>query len=455
MPPRIGSELRRSRRERCISHAVCEGVTSVSCSEAPTTRRKRILFVAEAVTLAHAARPVCLARSLDPQRYEIVLAWDPRYKHLFGELSFPTRVIRSVATENFLGNLARGNPVYDVATLRTYVREDLEILAQTRPDLVIGDFRLSLAVSAELAGVPYASISNVYWSPYAEQGYPVPDLPMTRVLGLRMAQILFDWARPLAFAYHARPLNRVRREHGLIAFAPDVRSAYTHADYTLYADLPGLVSTSQLPKSHRYLGPIVWSPKVSLPPWWDDVPDDRPIVYVTLGSSGRSDLLPVVLDALGKQPVSVIVATAGRVRATSAPSSVFVADYLPGSEAAARSQLVICNGGSLATYQAFAHGVPVLGITGNLDQLLNMNAVTLAGAGISLRASQLTGELLCSRVAEMLQNPVYTARARELAKVVASSSAQERFAAFVDGVCGQCRPRQSIPTASGRERAMS
>lgn len=392
---------------------------------------------------------------MDPQRYEVVLAWDPRYKRLFGDLFFRTRVIRSVATDDFLGNLARGNPVYDTATLHAYVREDLEIIAETRPDLVVGDFRLSLAVSAELADVPYASISNAYWSPYAEQGYPVPDLPMTRVLGVRMGQILFDWARPLAFAYHARPLNKVRRERGLSALAPDVRCAYTHADYTLYVDLPELVSTSRLPKSHEYLGPIVWSPKVSLPPWWDEIPNDRPTVYVTLGSSGRSDLLPVVLDALAELPVSVIAATAGRVQATSAPSNAFIDEYVSGAEAAARSQLVICNGGSPTTYQAFAHGVPVLGIAGNLDQLLNMNGVSRAGAGITLRPSGVTEGLVRSRVAEMLENPAYTAGARGLAKLVASSSVHERFATFVDEVCGPCQPRHSTPTAPERKRAMS
>lgn len=42
-------------------------------------RRRRILFVAEAVTLAHVVRPFALAQSLDPSRYEVHFACDPRY----------------------------------------------------------------------------------------------------------------------------------------------------------------------------------------------------------------------------------------------------------------------------------------------------------------------------------------------------------------------------------------
>ena len=42
-------------------------------------RRRRILFVGEAVTLAHVARPFALARSLDAARYDVQFACDPRF----------------------------------------------------------------------------------------------------------------------------------------------------------------------------------------------------------------------------------------------------------------------------------------------------------------------------------------------------------------------------------------
>lgn len=53
-------------------------------------RRRRILFVAEAVTLAHVVRPFALAQSLDPSRYEVHFACDPRYNQLLGPLHFPS-----------------------------------------------------------------------------------------------------------------------------------------------------------------------------------------------------------------------------------------------------------------------------------------------------------------------------------------------------------------------------
>jgi UDP:flavonoid glycosyltransferase YjiC (YdhE family) len=39
--------------------------------------RKKILFVAEAVTLAHVGRPLALAQMLDRQRYDVHFACAP------------------------------------------------------------------------------------------------------------------------------------------------------------------------------------------------------------------------------------------------------------------------------------------------------------------------------------------------------------------------------------------
>jgi UDP:flavonoid glycosyltransferase YjiC (YdhE family) len=169
-----------------------------------------VLLVAEAVTLAHFARIVTLAKALDPDRYEVVVASDPRYFNLETPLGCAFHPIRSIPSAEFAQALAKGQPLYSVETLTRYVEDDLELLDRVQPDLVIGDFRLSLAVSAPLRHIPYAAVVNAYWSPYADIKYPVPDLPMTRILGVALGQKLFDLVRPVAFAMHARPLNRVR-----------------------------------------------------------------------------------------------------------------------------------------------------------------------------------------------------------------------------------------------------
>lgn len=389
--------------------------------------RKVILLVAEAVTLAHYGRIAMLSRALPASDYDVIVAADPRYRALDEIPGVDFQPIWTIPSSQFAHALQQGRPLYDVQTLMRYVEEDLALIDAVKPDLIIGDFRLSLAVSAPLRNVPYASVVNAYWSPYADIDYPVPELPFTRITGLKLGQVLFDLVRPFAFALHARPLNQVRRKYGLAPLGNDLGKTYTWGDYTLYADIPELVKTRHLPRNHRFLGPVLWSTQTPLPEWWDTLPQDKPIVFVTLGSSGRADLLPTVFEALSGFPVTVIAATAGKVSLKRAPPNFYSADYLPIDVASARSAFIISNGGSLTTYQALTVGVPVLGICSNMDQLLNMNAVQSLGAGITLRAGKTELAEIRAAVSALLEKPAYAEAAGRARQAVLRHDAKQHF----------------------------
>ena len=393
-----------------------------------------ILLIAEAVTLAHFARIAALARTLATSSYHIVVASDPRYADLDKPFDYDFHSIRSIPSAEFARSLARGKAVYDARTLTQYVEDDLRLIDAVKPNLIVGDFRLSLAVSAPLRKVPYAAVVNAYWSPYADITYPVPDLPFTRFTGLKLGQKLFDLVRPLAFAQHARPLNQVRSYYGLPPLGNDLRNVYTWGDYTLYADLPEVVPTQRLPDNHRYIGPILWSTHTPLPEWWDSLPDDKPIVFVTLGSSGQANLLPLVIRALSGFPITVIAATAGKLELENLPSNVLVTDYLPADTASKRSAFVISNGGSLTTYQAMAGGVPVIGISSNMDQLLNMGTIEQLGAGITLRAGRTNAAGIHSAANTILQNPSYAQAASRIGQALLQCDAGQRFRDIVEEI---------------------
>lgn len=402
-----------------------------------TRNKPVILFVAEAVTLAHFARIATLAKALDPSIYEVIVASDPRYNELEAPLGAMFHPLRSIPSAKFAQALSRGKPLYSVATLTQYVEDDLVLLDRVKPDLVVGDFRLSLAVSAPLRKIPYASVVNAYWSPFADISYPVPDLPITRISGVRLGQKLFDAVRPLAFALHARPLNRVRRHFGLPSLGSDLRTIYTWGDYTLYADIPELAPTRNLPGHHRYLGPVLWSANVPLPTWWSELPDDKPLIFLSLGSSGQADLLPIVLAALSRLPITIVIATAGKMALTDVPANTYIAEFLPMDIATRRSQLVISNGGSLATYQALASGVPIIGICSNMDQLLNMYAVERVSVGLALRAAKASSSSLVTAVTAVLDNPTYTQAVARLSRQIQQYDARESFRRIVKEILGK------------------
>lgn len=402
-----------------------------------TVERNRILFIGEGATLAHATRPLELARNLDPHRFEITVACAAGYDFIFSPNdTFNRRTIRSQSATDFLAKVAQGRPIFDAATYEAYIAEDVALIEELRPRVVVGDLRLSLSVSARRLGVPYIAISNAYWSPYAKPRYVVPEHPTVRWFGLPVAALGFRLLRPAIFAAHTLPLNRVRRRYGQ-SWLPSLQAVYTDADYTLYADVPAMIPIFNGPPRHRYLGPVLWSPHVPLPPWWDAVPKDRPMIYMTLGSSGDTDTLPTILAALAPLPVSVLVATAGRSAVHEVPANAYMADFLPGLAAAARSALVICNGGSPTTAQALINDVPVIGIASNLDQYLNMTYVENCGAGRILRAGHLSAEGLRDLVVEMLGDERTKNAAARIGKEMREYDAPTRFRAVLEEIIGR------------------
>jgi UDP:flavonoid glycosyltransferase YjiC (YdhE family) len=394
--------------------------------------RRRILFVSEAVTLAQIVRLVVLARSLDPARHEIHFA-SARFDDLvFAGTAFRRWPISSLSAEEVDRAVRAGRRIYDWATLSRYLADDARVLAAVRPDLVVGDLRWSLSIAAPLARVPYAALINAYWSPYAPTpGFPLPDHPIIRLLGEEKAARHFPKALPHVFRYFATPVNELRRDHGLrpLGSLPDV---LTHGDFTLFPDVPGLVPTSGAPAGHRYLGPVLWAPALPRPAWWDRLDPGRPTAYVTLGSSGAVEHLWAITDALAELGMQVMVATAGRsaVRTSHRPH-VFVADFLPGDQAARRADLVVSNGGSTTGYQALAEGRPVVGVASNLDAQLATQAIVRAGAGLGLRASTVTADGVKRAVCTVLETPSFAASARRVAEEFTRWSAAERFADVV------------------------
>ena len=328
--------------------------------------------------------------------------------------------------------LAKGKPLYSADTLRAYVKEDLDLIERYRPDVVVGDFRISLSVSARVAGVPYLTISNSYWSPYADLSYPVPELPIVDLLGPRVAAPLFHLVRPMVFALHSRPLNRVRREYGLETLGRDLRRVYTDADITLYADVPQMFPTHGSPVSHRFVGAVPWQPPDPLPPWWDELDRARPWIFVTLGSSGPAHLLPAVLDALSDLPVQVVAASAGRVAPKTIPANARVTKFLPGRDAAARSSLVICNGGSPVVQLALINGVPTVNICSNMDQYLNTDGVLRVNAGVRIRAGEANVENIRHAAVHALEDQALKAGALAMQEAFSAYRATELFRAAVD-----------------------
>ncbi len=184
-----------------------------------------------------------------------------------------------------------------------------------------------------------------------------------------------------------------------------------------------------LAEHERCIGPVLWAPDAPLPDWWNTLPANRPTVFLSAGSSGNGSALMRAASALREAGMTVMAATAGRIRTRDVPAGVYATEFIPGLKAMDRADLLVCNGGSGLVYQALALGKPVLGLPSNFDQHLVMSAVERQGAGRLLRTRQADPETVRKQALRLLTEPAYATAARRLGKRIAQTdpaSALER-----------------------------
>ncbi len=417
--------------------------------------RRRILFVGESVSLAHVARPAVLARWAREDGHEVHFACGPRYAGVARAEGLEPIGIETVDPADFYARLGKGRFFYTTAELHRYVRAELDLIERIGPDLVVGDFRLTLPVSAQLCGVKCLSLANAHWSPAAGRDLPAPEGGLFGTLPRSLREPLFALVRPLAYRFFAAPLDRLRRSFGLPAF-DDFRKHYTAGDFCAHLDLPELFPAlgnghwalgtagatkaqspkpkAPLPPGHFFLGPVDWSPANTPEPLLDDLGTRRPLAYVTMGSTGDGRRLPEVLRALLDAGCDMAVsgvkeeAAAGLLRTIPGLlGRAYMADFYNPRAVLSAARLTVCHGGSGTVYQSLAAGVPVLACPANPDQRLVSEAATAAGAGEIVDWSDLQAQ-----IGRMLAGGCL-AGARNISMAMAGHDTRAKWAEFLGG----------------------
>jgi UDP:flavonoid glycosyltransferase YjiC (YdhE family) len=392
--------------------------------------RKRILFLAEGATMAHFVRPLALAQSLATSEYDICFYAPAAYARYLCGTNFTTGTLETLPNEQFVENLAKGAPMYPLDTLRGYVRQDREIIQRIKPDLVVGDLRLSLPISARLEKTRFALIMNAYWSPYTKKRRILPQIPLTAHIPPRFISPLYKLVAPIVSAIHVGQMNRVRREFNIPTLPLDFGHMYMDGEHVLYPDIPEFVPTVHAPPSHRYIGICEWSLPVPKPDWWQAMlQDPKPKVFISLGSSGPLKAAGALFEALSKLPVSVLLSTSGR-QIPEMPGA-YITRLLPFTETAHLSHVVVSHGGSGGLYPAMAAGTPVLGIPSNADQHLSTAVLEDSGAGLGVRAEEASPKRLRHALERLLFEPKFRDAARGWQSIYARYDSATLFRAFL------------------------
>jgi UDP:flavonoid glycosyltransferase YjiC (YdhE family) len=150
----------------------------------------------------------------------------------------------------------------------------------------------------------------------------------------------------------------------------------------------------------------------------------RPLVYLTFGTVFEDDeLFVATLAGIRELGVGVVV-TVGHDRDPAAlgrqPAHVVVERYIPQTELLPACDVVASHAGSGTTLGALATGVPQLCIPQRADQFLNAEAVARAGAGLTLKPSEVDAAAVAQATRQLLEDPSFRRAARIVADEIAA-----------------------------------
>ena len=225
------------------------------------------------------------------------------------------------------------------------------------------------------------------------------------------------------------------------------------SDMTLVNDLRDFYEGGRFPETFNFTGPVFSLPLSS------EVVDEsirkvfiadgsRPRIFCTLGSSGsRDQLLEVVKiftagiglqwNAVILSPPSVCSIQDARKILGERDGVVLTDAFVPAKLVNAMADVVVCHGGQGTIQTAICSGTPLVGLATQPEQQINLDHIAAFGAGIRVPLRQWKSETIRRRIAEVVKNKSYKARALKLKDLLNKNNGKETSALAIWGFLRQ------------------
>ena len=290
------------------------------------------------------------------------------------------------------------------------------LVEKWKPDLLVHD-------ETEFAGPLAAAVAGIPW---ADQ-----SVGILRPLG--MARLAGETLAPLC------------REHGVDVGPFGGLFRYLYLDVappSLQSEEIGQIAVAH-PVQNATIDPGAEGDR--LPDWIRDLPDDRPVVYVSLGTvfnARARDVFAAVLDALRPEPVTAIL-TVGHDNDPAAfgpqPDHIHVERFIPQSLLLPYCDAVVNQGGT-AILPILGHGLPLLLLPQGANQFHNAEACLAAGVGRRLLPGEVSPDAVRREVRALLDDRRLRDGARRVQEELAAMPGPERGVALLEQLAAERRP---------------
>lgn len=303
---------------------------------------------------------------------------------------------------------------YDLAEAMMAMTETT--IARFRPQVVLTDWLMTAgSIAARRAGIPWATS-------YATN--EVPEALRPKYSGVRILERLDE---------HRADFER---RWGLAPSPCRDSTALTLA-YTV----PELVNphATRHPPGLCFVGPVrPLAQQAQVPFPWERL-DDRPLVYVALGTLlayRGARFYRAVLDGLSRLHVQVVISAPDGVVAPPWGDAIVV-PFAPQSDLIARSQVMIGHGGMTSTWECLRLGVPMVIAPGLNDQMGMAQRIDDLGAGLRISFARATPPVIADAVQQVLGETSFAAEARRLGDAGLARGGERRAADALEALAQQ------------------
>jgi len=188
---------------------------------------------------------------------------------------------------------------------------------------------------------------------------------------------------------------------------------------------------SELIKTHILTRPMAWNPPGDLPSVVFDRDPGRPLVYLTLGTTGafaQPGVLRQMIDGLSGVPADALLSSGPAVSADTLgalPDNVAVVDWVPQADLMPHVDVAVHHAGSGTLFAALANGVPQVLLPQGADQFANAAWVTQAGAARQILPDEITPTRIAEGIRALLGNEQAQSAARGLQQEIAGMPTPE------------------------------
>lgn len=262
--------------------------------------------------------------------------------------------------------------------------------------IVSDPFLASAALAAEAIDLPYAIVGMPAISPVEKTWLPAEATVMEAGLARLDA---------LCSQFSLTGKHFIQLQAGVWPHSPGLHISYFSEDWYDWRD-------DVILPQNRFAGGVKTKPDSKPPAWLNELPDDMPLIFVTLGSTFNyePEFFQTAVKAISSMGAFAVVAThdtelTAGLRANIPPELAMIQNAIDLAYLFPRLRGVVQHGGPGTTHAAILHALPQVIVAPGPGQGTQAHLVSRAGLGKFLHIEEITLENLRTLIASVVTDP--------------------------------------------------